>query len=466
MSDHALLVLVLIGSTITFVIMLLLIFRTGARNEQRAQVTLQEQLRSGRVEAAAAARDQRTELQTALKALTESTLSGIRELREAYVAASAENRQTLGTFSASQESRLQQLGESVVAATRASAESSDKLRDSLAASVKELQGGNEKKLDEMRATVDEKLQGTLEKRLGESFALMSDRLEAVQRGLGEMQALATGVGDLKKVLSNVKTRGTFGELQLRAILEQILSPDQYRENFAPRIESGDRVEFAIVLPGRDPAAGQVFLPVDSKFPQEEFLRLIDAAERNDAEGMAEARTKLMRQVRAYARYVAEKYVCPPMTTDFAIVFLPTEGLYAEVLRQPGLVEDLQGSFNICIAGPTTFAAFLNSLRMGFRTLAIEQRSSEVWQTLAAVKTEFGRFGQVLDKVQKQLGSASRTLDETGRRTRAMERKLRQVEELPADLAARVIGLARGELPESPSDDDDEERAREERGVTA
>src|SRR5438876_6000974 len=331
MSDHALLVLVLIGSTITFVIMLLLIFRTGARNEQRAQVTLQEQLRSGRVEAAAAARDQRTELQTALKALTESTLSGIRELREAYVAASAENRQTLGTFSASQESRLQQLGESVVAATRASAESSDKLRDSLAASVKELQGGNEKKLDQMRQTVDEKLQGTLEKRLGESFALVSDRLEKVHQGLGEMQTLATGVGDLKKMLSNVKTRGTWGEVQLGSLLEQVLTPEQFAANVATKDGSGERVEFAIKLPGRNDDGQEVVrLPIDAKCPQEDYHRLLDAREKAHADGVEAAGRDLETAIKTAARAISDKYLNPPKTTDFAIMFLPTEGLFAEV----------------------------------------------------------------------------------------------------------------------------------------
>lgn len=425
MSDHALLVLALMILAVIMVVVVLLLFRTRAIDPNRIQSALLHGLRTERQEAASAAREQRSELQTGLKALNDTLRTGIQQLNDAFAALA-----------------------------KGSAEASDRLRDVLATSVKQLQEGNEKKLEEMRATVDEKLQGTLETRLGESFARVNERLEAVHQGLGEMRTLATGVGDLKKVLSNVSTRGTFGELQLRAILEQILSPDQYRENFTPREETGERVEFAIVLPGRDQSAGPVFVPVDSKFPQEDFVRLVDASARVDPEGMAEARSALIRQVRIYAKSIAEKYISPPTTTDFAILFLPTEALYAEVLRQPGLVEDLQRS-HIVITGPTTFAAFLNSLRMGFRTLALEQRSSEVWQILGAVKTEFGKFGQVVRKVKKQLGSATATLDETSRRTRAMERTLREVEELPPDLSARLIGLPAGDAEELDEEDLDE-----------
>lgn len=454
MTVQVLLGLALVLLIILLILIVLLHGRVRALSEPRLQHALQEEMRAGRMEASGAANEQRTELQDRLGALGDSVLVGIRELREAYVAAATENRDTLASFSSAQELRLGQLQEAFAQLTRTTSEALEKSRESLALSVKSLQEGNEKKLEEMRVTVDEKLQGTLEKRLGESFALVSDRLEAVQRGLGEMQALATGVGDLKKVLTNVKTRGTFGELQLRAILEQILSPDQYRENFAPRPESGDRVEFAIVLPGRE-GPEPLYLPVDSKFPQEDFIRLVDATERIDVEAMAEARSALLRQVRNYAKVVSDKYICPPTTTDFAFLFLPTEGLYAEVLRQPGLVEELQRA-NIVLAGPTTFAALLNSLRMGFRTLALEQRSSEVWRVLGAVKTEFAKFGVVIDKVKKQLNTAAKTLDDTTTRTRAMERRLREVEELPPDLSAKVIGLTSERLLAEGSADVEEE----------
>ena len=278
---------------------------------------------------------------------------------------------------------------------------------------------------------------------------MSERLEAVQRGLGEMQNLATGVGDLKKVLTNVKTRGTWGEIQLGAILEQLLTPDQYATNVSTRPDSGERVEFAIKLPGPGPQSeNPVWLPIDSKFPQEDYHRLLEASEVSDAEGVSKAIVALLRTVRGSAQDICEKYLEPPHTTDFAIMFLPTEGLYAEVLRQPGLLEDLQQNYRIVLAGPTTLSAILNSLQMGFRTLAIEKRASEVWQVLAAVKTEFGKFGEVLDKVQRQLHAASQTIEQTGTRTRAMERKLRDVEQLPSTQAAGLL-----ELPETDNSQD-------------
>jgi DNA recombination protein RmuC len=302
--------------------------------------------------------------------------------------------------------------------------------------IKELQEGNEKKLDEMRHVVDEKLQGALERRLGESFKLVSDRLEAVQRGLGEMQSLAVGVGDLKRVLTNVKTRGVFGEVQLGAILEQVLTPDQYGRNVRPRPDSRETVEFAVRLPGSDASRHEhIWLPIDSKFPQEDYGRLLSAVEAADADAVASASAGLARAIRLSAQEIRQKYVCPPHTTDFAILFVPTEGLYAELLRQAGLVESLQQDQRIVVAGPTTLAALLNTLRIGFRTLAIERRASEVWQVLAAVKGEFAKFGDVLDRVKKQLQTASNTIEETGVRTRAITRQLREVEELPTGQGA-------------------------------
>jgi len=317
----------------------------------------------------------------------------------------------------------------------------ERLRSSIDTQLKSLQESNEKKLDQMRQTVDEKLQTTLEKRLGESFKLVSDRLEAVQRGLGEMQNLATGVGDLKRVLTNVKARGTWAEVQLGALLEQMLTSEQFARNVQVKENSRETVEYAIRLPGTDDMPdSQVWLPIDSKFPQEDYLRLVDAADKADSENVQKATADLLRAVQVSAREISEKYLCPPSTTDFAIMFLPTEGLYAEVLRQPGQVEDIQQKYRIVIAGPTTLTAILSSLRMGFQTLALEKRSHEVWSILAAVKTEFGKFGDVLTKVKRQLNTASNTIDETERRTRAMTRKLRDVEQLPDNESTRLLGL--------------------------
>lgn len=340
------------------------------------------------------------------------------------------------------------------------------MRTTLERKLQDLEAGNAAKLEEMRQTVDEKLHATLEHRLGESFKLVSDRLEQVHRGLGEMQTLAAGVGDLKKVLTNVKTRGTWGEVQLGGLLEQILTQEQFARNVATVPGSSERVEFAIRLPGRAaldaaerhaPVAGSragagdesvVWLPIDAKFPREDYERLVDAQDRADPVGVEEAGKALEGRVRAEARRIAEKYVSPPHTTDFALLFLPTEGLYAEVLRRPGLSDALQREYRITIAGPTTLTALLNSLQMGFRTLAIEQRSSEVWQVLGAVKTEFTKFGNVLAKTRAQLETVTRSIDLAEQRTRVMHQKLRHVEALPGDAAA----LALGALPEELSGD--------------
>ena len=308
-----------------------------------------------------------------------------------------------------------------------------------------MQTSNEEKLDQMRQTVDEQLQSTLEKRLGESFNIVSKRLEDVQRGLGEMQNLATGVGDLKRVLTNVKARGTWGEVQLGSLLEEILTPDQYSTNVQLHENSREEVEYAIRLPGsNDEPNSCVWLPIDAKFPLADYDRLVDAADASDAAAVQEATQAFIRAVQTEAKKIQDKYISPPKTTDFAIMFLPTEGLYAEVLRAPGRVTELLQRYRIVVAGPTTLAAILSSLRMGFRTLAIEKRSSEVWEVLAAVKTEFGKFGNVMDKLKRQLNTASKTIDETGVRTRAMERNLRVVEELPQEAAAARLGLPNGE----------------------
>ena len=312
------------------------------------------------------------------------------------------------------------------------------LRASIEARLTALQADNASQLEEMRKTVDEKLHATLEQRLGESFKLVSERLELVHQGLGEMQTLAAGVGDLKKVLTNVKTRGTWGEVQLAALLDQLLTAEQYAKNVATRPDSGERVEFAIRLPGGD-AQRPVWLPIDAKFPIEDYQRLTDAQERADPLAVELAAKALESRLREEARKIRDKYVEPPYTTDFAILYLPTEGLYAEALRRPGLADGLQRDFRISVAGPTTLAALLNSLQMGFRTLAIEQRSSEDWGVLGAVKTEFGKFGEALDATRKKLEQATRSIESAGVRTRQIERKLKGVESLPALEAQLRLG---------------------------
>ncbi|SFA91310.1 DNA recombination protein RmuC [Collimonas sp. OK607] len=331
------------------------------------------------------------------------------------------------------------LNQTLAALTESNAQRMAEVRATLEAKIKDLQNDNGLRLEEMRKTVDEKLHATLEQRLGESFKIVSDRLEKVHQGLGEMQQLAIGVGDLKRVLTNVKTRGTWGEVQLEMLLEQVLTPEQYAKNVETVPGSGERVEFAIKLPGNDDGGTPVWMPIDAKFPKEQYERLADAADRADAEGVALASRELERAVRGEAKTIAEKYLSPPLTTDFAILFLPTEGLYAEVMRRPGLADELQRVHRISIAGPSTLSALLNSLQMGFRTLALEKRSSEVWQVLGAVKTEFGKFGDVLAATKLTLERAAKNIDQAEVRTRQMARKLKSVEALPSDAAQRLLG---------------------------
>ncbi len=302
----------------------------------------------------------------------------------------------------------------------------EEIRTSVDNKLNSIQSANETKLEQMRQTVDERLQGTLEARLGESFRLVSERLEQVHKGLGEMQTLASSVGDLRKVFANVKTRGTWGEVQLGALLEQILTPEQYETNVSTT-GSPERVEFAIKLPGRDEDGLCVYLPIDAKFPLEDYQRLVEATERGDMDGIDAASRQLENTLKICARTISQKYVAPPATTDFGILFLSTESLYAEALRRPGLADTLQRDFRVVIAGPSTLAALLNSLQMGFRTLQIQRRSGEVWQILGSVKSEFIKYGDVLDKVKKKLTEASNTVDQAATRTRQIERKLRKVE---------------------------------------
>ena len=337
------------------------------------------------------------------------------------------------------------LNQTLSTLTESNAQRMAEVRATLEAKIKDLQLDNGNRLEEMRKTVDEKLHATLEQRLGESFKLVSDRLEKVHQGLGEMQQLAIGVGDLKRVLTNVKTRGTWGEVQLEMLLEQMLTVDQYAKNVETVPNSGERVEFAIKLPGNDDGGTPVWMPIDAKFPKEQYERLADAADRADAEGVATAGRELERAIRNEAKTIAEKYLSPPLTTDFAILFLPTEGLYAEVMRRPGLSDDLQRNLRVSIAGPSTLSALLNSLQMGFRTLALEKRSSEVWQVLGAVKTEFGKFGDVLAATKSTLERAAKNIEQAETRTRQMTRKLKSVEALPSDTAQKLLGTGEPDL---------------------
>ncbi len=378
---------------ISIIILLTLLGMGSGRESRRLEAAVRDDLRNAREESARGGRDLREEIASGQKASVDSLVKTIAEMGQAQTA-----------------------------------------------QMRQLQESNDKNLEQMRQTVDEKLQTTLEKRLGESFKLVGERLEAVQRGLGEMQSLAAGVGDLKRVLTNVKARGTWAEVQLGAILEQTLTPEQYARNVHIRESSPEVVEYAVRLPGPDGPESQMWLPIDSKFPQEDYLRLLDASDAADADSVQKAAAGLMRAVHSSARDIRDKYIDHPRTTDFAIMFLPTEGLYAEVLRQPGMVEELQAKYRVVVAGPTTVTAILSSLRMGFQTVALERRSHEVQMVLAAVKTEFARFGDVLARVKRQLNTASRTIDQTEVRTRAMERALRDVHQLPEGQAAEVLSL--------------------------
>jgi DNA recombination protein RmuC len=392
-----------------------------------ALLRLGELLRAARESASAVSR------LDAIAAQNERLERGLRaELIQARTEAAA-NAKTAREEVGGALSRLTQTSEQRLEAVRATVEQR----------LESLRADNAQKLEQMRATVDEKLHATLEQRLGQSFKQVSDWLEQVHKGLGEMQSLAAGVGDLKRVLTNVKTRGTWGEVQLENLLEQILVPSQYEKNVSTRPGASERVEFAIRLPGRDAGGPPCFLPIDAKFPLADYQQLLEAQDRADA-AMVELHAKaLERRIRDQAADIHAKYVAPPHTTDFALLYLPLEGLYAEVLRRPGLFDALQREYRVNVTGPTTLAAMLNSLQMGFRTLAIEQRSSEVWKHLAAVKTEFAKFGEVLAATRKKLEQASNSIGDAEVRTRAIERQLRDVEALPPGEAARLLDAEPG-----------------------
>ena len=476
MPDQLLIALIVICS-ITLIMMIVLLLRRQSSSNDNSQKVLAAELKAGREESGRVSRELREKLAKAqnsgfesllltlsqlgkdqgeklgqfsdqIKEQTEANQAGMDNIRKAVDARIKEmqtgNEKKLDEMRETESRHLDGVSQKLKELTESNEQRITRLREAIEQQLKSLQEGNEKKLEQMRVVVDEKLQGTLEKRLGKSFKLVSERLEAVQQGLGEMRNLATGVGDLKRVLTNVKARGTWGEVQLGALLEQILTPDQFERNVQTKEDSREVVEFAVCLPGPDTDKdSKVWLPIDAKFPQEDYLRLVDASEDGDAVAVQAAMAALIRSIQNSAKDISTKYLNPPRTTDFAILFLPTEGLHAETLRQPGLIERLQSDHRVVVAGPTTLAAILNSLRMGFRTLAIEQRSSEVWKVLAGVKSEFGKFGGILDKVKKQLDTASRTIDQTHVRTRAIERTLRSVEDLPAGDSVQLIG-GRGE----------------------
>ncbi len=392
---------------------------------QRLERSLRDEISRNRVEIATSLKSVgdslNQQLATTLKTFGEMNLSSITDIGHAQRTQLTSVVEQLTRVAESNEKRL------------------DVIRLTIEQKLQQIQVDNAKQLDQMRATVDEKLQGTLENRLGAAFKQVSERLEAVSRGLGEMQTLATGVGDLKKVLTNVKTRGTWGEVQLGAMLEQVLTPDQYATNVAVK-DGAQRVEFAVKLPGRGESDDQiVWLPIDAKFPVEDYQRLIDAQEKADVSAADDASKQLDLRIRACAADICQKYIAPPFTTDFGILFLPTEGLFAEVIRRPGLSEFVQRECRVVIAGPTTLWSILNSLQLGFRTLAIQKRSSEVWELLSAVKTEWSRYGEVLARVQKKLQEASNTIDDAALRARAVGRKLKQVQELPAEQADLMLG---------------------------
>lgn len=425
-------VIVLLALNLIFLVILLR--RRGAdslfprfdsvdKNVERTERSLLNEIAKNREEATLVARQGREETGNVLRSFGDSLQVDSKTLRE-------EICNSLKNFNETTEQRLGRLTESNENRLEA-------LRNTIDEKLKQIQQDNSRQLEQMRATVDEKLHGTLEKRLGESFKQVSERLEQVHKGLGEMQTLATGVGDLKRVLTNVKTRGGWGEIQLGALLEQILAPEQYGRNVQTKENSAERVDFAIRLPGRGGDDSEVvWLPIDAKFPTEDYQRLVDAPDNEAAE---QAEKMLVGTMKNCAKTICEKYINPPATTDFGIMFLPTEGLYAEVTRRASLVEDLQRDCRVVVTGPSTLAALLNSLQMGFRTLAIQKQSGEVWNLLGAVKTEFGKFGATLEVVKKKLDQASNTMDDAAKRSRAIERKLRNVQELPSEEAKALLG---------------------------
>lgn len=395
----------------------------ATRNRDTLRQTIEAKLDSAAERQSGAAKDSREEITASFQRLGQTVSDTLTQLGE------------------QQKERLEQVTAALSGLSEKQERTQEALKQTVESKLDAIRNESATKLEEMRRTVDEKLQSTLETRLGESFTRVVDQLERVHKGIGEMQTLAAGVGDLKRVLSNVRVRGTFGEVQLEMLLEQLLSPEQYVKNAQVKGASQERVEFAIRLPGRDAEGSEVLLPVDAKFPQEDFDRLLAAAELGDAEAVTTAAKDLENRIRLCARTIRDKYIAPPRTTDFAILYLPTEGLYAEVLRRPGLFEQLQRDHHVTLTGPTTFTALLNAFQMGFRSLAIEKRSSEVWKILGAVRGEFSKYNEVVDKLSKQLTTAAKSVETLGIRTRVMDRKLRDVESLPETTAEILLGPA-------------------------
>jgi DNA recombination protein RmuC len=407
------------------------------------ETAIKSEVSQNRLESGKSSKESREELMNTFRIFGDSN---IKRMNDAF----ASNKDQLDSFS-----------KQLINLTNTNEQKMEGMRRTIEERIKHLQEENAKKLDQMRVTVDEKLQSTLEKRLGDSFKIVSERLEMVHKGLGEMQTLAASVGDLKNVLTRVKPRGIWGEIQLGILLEQVLAPEQYEQNVATKKRSSERVEFAIKLPGRTGDREDiVWLPIDAKFPQEDYQRLVEAQDKANTALADEASKRLESVIKNEAKTIREKYIDPPGTTDFAIMYLPTEGLYAEVIRRAGLCEIIQREYRVIVAGPTTLAALLNSLQMGFRTLAIEQRSSEVWKLLGAVKTEFGRFGDLLDKTPKKLLEASNTIENASKKSRTIEKKLKKVQELPASDAEDMIDFEEDmedEAEEYDMNDGDESR---------
>lgn len=432
---------------------------TGTQTSERLRASVESKLDQFGEKSTNAARDLRDEvskginnlhesvtltLDTRLKELTTTTATQSQatrtELSDGLTRVGATVNETLQQISSQQRERLDSLGQTINTLSQSQTQAQEALRHTVEGRLDAIRTENLTKLEEMRKTVDEKLQSTLEAKLGESFRLVSQQLESVHKGLGEMQTLAAGVGDLKKVMTNVKVRGVWGEIQLGNLLEQFLAPDQYIQNAQVREDSQERVEFAVRFPGRGDDK-ELLLPIDAKFPQEDFGRIVAAADASDASGIEAAASALETRITNYAKSIREKYIHSPTTTDFAILFLPTEGLYAEVLRRPGLSEHLQREHHVTLAGPTTLAAMLNAFQMGFRSLAIEKRSSEVWRILGAVRTEFQKHADVVGSLRKQLSTAVNTIDRLDTRTRVMSRKLRDVELLPEATAETMLELS-------------------------
>ncbi|MDP2872234.1 MAG: DNA recombination protein RmuC [Bacillota bacterium] len=440
--QNALLAVGLMG--LVLLSLLLLRRQTAATPEQvaAALAPIREALDRDREAQHEALASIRTEMQGSSRATREEVTGNFR----AWSGTVTEHMTALGAL---QKDQLSDFAKRLTELAQSNDQRMTALREVVDRGLKEMREDNAQQLEQMRATVDEKLQTTLETRLGESFKQVSASLEQVFKGLGEMQVLASSVGDLKKVLTNVKTRGIWGEVQLESILNEILTPDQYAKNVQTKAGSSERVEFAVKLPGNE--GTPVWLPIDAKFPQEDYHRLLDAQDRGDLDAYAASGEALEKAVLAEANRISTKYLDPPNTTDFAILFLPVEGLYAEVLRRPGLSSRIQNDHKVNVTGPTTFAALVNCLRMGFRTLAIERRSSEVWRLLGAIKTDFGKFGDLLDKTKKKLQEAANSVDSASTKTRAIQRHLRGVEQLPADEALRILPVAAGAEEAAESD---------------